>query len=105
MAEKRFLTAMSVNAREDYAALAMNIVEARKSRGLSQREMAARCVMSLATYQAIEKAEVTVSFGAVLAVLDMLELTHTLRAVAAPHQDVEGRAMRLARRVRKGVES
>ncbi|MAO40334.1 MAG: hypothetical protein CMK70_08950 [Pseudohongiella sp.] len=101
MAEKRFLAAISVDALEDYQTLAFNIQEARKSRGFSQREMAERCLMSLATYQAIEQASTTVSMGAILAVLDTLELTAALREVAAPHLDVDGRRLRAARRVRR----
>ena len=101
MAEKKFLAAISVDAREDYQGLADNILEARKSRRMSQREMADRCLMSLATYQAVERASLTVSFGALLSVLDTLELSHTLRDVAAPHRDAEGRALRTGSRSRR----
>ncbi|MDP3515674.1 MAG: helix-turn-helix transcriptional regulator [Pseudohongiella sp.] len=101
MSEKKFLSALSVNAREDFELLASNIAEARKSRGFSQREMASRSLMSLATYQAVEQANPAVSFGAVLAVLDTLELSETLRGVAAPHLDATGRALRASRRMRK----
>jgi len=101
MSEKKFLTALSVNALEDFQLLASNIAEARKARGFSQREMAARSLMSLATYQGVEQANPAVSFGAVLAVLDTLELTETLRTVAAPHLDATGRALRANRRMRK----
>lgn len=101
MSEKKFLASVSVNATDDYTVLAGNIAEARKARKFSQREMASRCLMSLATYQAIENASLTVSFGAVLAVLDVLELTHTLRDVAGPHLDSEGRALRASMRIRK----
>lgn len=101
MAEKKFLTAMSIDAQEDYQVLAANIQEARKARGYSQREMADRCLMSFATYQSIEKASLTVSFGAILAVLDMLELTADLRHVAAPQNDSVGRQLRAAKRMRK----
>ena len=101
MSEKKFLAALSVNALEDFQLLASNIAEARKARGFSQRKMASRSLMSLATYQAIEQANPVVSFGAVLAVLDTLELTETLRTVAAPHLDATGRALRANRRMRK----
>lgn len=101
MSEKKFLAALSVNALEDFQLLASNLAEARKARGFSQREMASRSLMSLATYQAVEQANPTVSFGAVLAVLDTLELTDTLRGVAAPHLDATGRALRAGRRMRR----
>lgn len=101
MSEKKFLAALSVNALEDFQLLASNIAEARKARGFSQREMANRSLMSLATYQGVEQANPAVSFGAVLAVLDTLELTETLRTVAAPHLDATGRALRANRRMRK----
>ncbi|TFH73680.1 XRE family transcriptional regulator [Gammaproteobacteria bacterium LSUCC0112] len=101
MSEKKFLAALSVNALEDFQLLASNITEARKARGFSQREMASRSLMSLATYQGVEQANPAVSFGAVLAVLDTLELTETLRTVAAPHLDATGRALRANRRMRK----
>ena len=52
-------------------------------------------------YQAIENASLTVSFGAVLAALDVLELTHTLRDIAGPHLDSDGRALRASMRIRK----
>lgn len=98
MAEKKFLSAISVDATEDYGTLVDNIIEARKSRGFSQREMADRCLMSLSTYQSIESAQLTVSVGALLSVLDILEQTQTLRDVAAPHLDTHGRALRMKRR-------
>jgi hypothetical protein len=53
MSEKKFLAALSVNALEDFQLLASNLAEARKARGFSQREMASRSLMSLATYQAV----------------------------------------------------
>ncbi len=101
MSEKKFLSTLSVDALEHFQMLAANIMEARKSRGFSQREMASRALMSLATYQAIEQANPAVSFGAVLAVLDTLELSETLRGVAAPHLDATGRALRASKRMRK----
>ena len=62
--------------------------------------MASRSFMSLATYQAVEQANPAVSFGVVLAVLDTLELSETLRGFAAPHLDATGRALRAGRRLR-----
>lgn len=56
MSEKKFLAALSVNALEGFQLLASNLAEARKARGFSQREIASRSLMSLATYQAVEQA-------------------------------------------------
>jgi transcriptional regulator with XRE-family HTH domain len=98
MSTKRFLGGLSQNALDDLGILASNIAEARKVRGFSQREMAARCLMALSTYQAVEKGDPAVSIGAILAVLDLLDMTEGLRDVAAPHLDSHGRAVRASKR-------
>lgn len=98
MSNKKFLAGLSQDAIEDLSILASNIAEARKVRGFSQREMASRCLMALTTYQSIERGELTVSVGAVLSVLDLLDMTKSLRDVAAPHLDPHGRAVRSGKR-------
>lgn len=98
MSEKRFIAGLSQDALNDLAILASNLAEARKARGFSQREMAQRCLMALSTYQAIERGSPAVSMGAILAVLDLLDMTETLCSVAAPHLDPIGRQARAAKR-------
>lgn len=98
MSRKQFLAGLSEEAIDDFGILASNIAEARKVRGFSQREMAERCLMALSTYQSIERGDPTVSIGAVLAVLDVLNMTDGLRQIAAPQLDAHGRAVRAGKR-------
>lgn len=91
MASKGFIDHITIASHNDYKTLATNIKKARKLRGYSQREIANWCQMSLTTYQAIEKPSLTVSFGAILAVLSFLELSAELQKVAAIENDRVGR--------------
>ncbi|GFZ77029.1 hypothetical protein GCM10011403_20080 [Pseudohongiella nitratireducens] len=101
MASKGFIDHITVASYDDYKALAANIKNARKLRGYSQREIASCCGMSFTTYQAIEKASLTVSFGAVLAALGFLELSAELQKVAAIENDRVGRQRML---IKLGLE-
>ena len=98
MSKKHFLVGLSREALDDLETMAANIAEARKVRGFSQREMAERCLMALSTYQSIERGDPTASIGALLAVLDLLDMTDGLRQVAAPQLDTHGRAVRAGKR-------
>jgi transcriptional regulator with XRE-family HTH domain len=77
-----------------------NIKEARLSRGWSQREMAARILVSVPTYINIENGVVTVTLENYLRALDVFSMANQLIEVAAPHRDEEGRRLRLHRRGR-----
>lgn len=101
MSKKKFIDNLSQDALEDLSILATNIAEARKIRGFSQKDMAERCLMAFSTYQAIEHASPTVSIGAILSVLDILDMSDGLRNVAAPHLDPTGSSIRAEKRRRK----
>ena len=101
MASKGFIDHITVTSYDDYKTLVANVKKARKLRGYSQREIADWCRMSFTTYQAIEKASLTVSFGAVLAVLSFLELSAELQKVAAIENDRVGRQRMI---IKSGLE-
>lgn len=101
MASKGFINCITIGSHDDYKMLAGNIKNARKLRGYSQREIANRCGMSFTTYQAIEKATLTVSIGAILAVLSFLELSAELKNVASIDNDRVGRQLML---IKSGLE-
>ena len=98
MSKKRFLAGLSGEALDALTLMGRNIAEARKARGLSQREMAQRCLMALSTYQAIERGSPEVSIGAVTAALDLLDMTDGLQELAAPHHDPVGVSVRAGKR-------
>lgn len=98
MSKKRFLDGLSGEALDALTLMGRNIAEARKARGLTQREMAGRCLMALSTYQAVERGSPEVSLGAVAAVLDLLEMTDGLQELAAPHLDTIGVSVRASKR-------
>lgn len=102
MASKGFISHISTKSHDDYKVLATNIKNARKLRGYSQRDIASCCGMSFTTYQAIEKASLTVSFGAVLAALSVLKLSTELQKVAALENDRLGRHLMLMKSAIEG---
>lgn len=101
MASKGFISRISTKSHDDYKVLATNIKNARKLRGYSQRDIAECCGMSFTTYQAIEKASLTVSFGAVLAALSVLKLSTELQKVASLENDSLGRHLMI---IKSGIE-
>lgn len=78
--------------------LAERIRIARKRRGWTVAEMAAKAGLSRNTLTALELGKPGVSIGAYLTALWVLGLDRTLGAVADPDQDAHGKALEAARR-------
>lgn len=84
--------------------LAGHISLARRKRRWTQKEMAARSLVSLATYQRIEKGDSSVAFAAVMRVLFVLDGLKSFDDVLAPEGDELGREeveKRIPQRIRK----
>lgn len=94
MSEKKFIIGLTTNALDKLAILGENIRQARIARQFSQEVLAARTLMSKATYVSVEKGEPNTSIGAYLAVLDVLDLLEGFEHIAAPHKDEIGRRYR-----------
>lgn len=94
MSEKKFIAGLSKNALDQLIILGDNIRQARIARQFSQEALAARSLMSKATYISVEKGDPNTSMGAYLAVLDILDLLDGLGDIAAPHKDEIGRRYR-----------
>lgn len=102
MSEKKFIAGLTTNALDKLAILGENIRQARIARQFSQEVLAARTLMSKATYVSVEKGDPNASIGAYLAVLDVLDLLEGVEHIAAPHKDEIGRRYRLLKS-RKGA--
>lgn len=95
MSKKKYIDGIGVEALSHLEILAENILEARKSRGLSIEAAARLCLMAKGTYISVEEGRPETSMGAYLAVLDYFGLSQALADVAAPHRDEQGRRLRL----------
>ena len=94
MAEKKFIVGLTKDALDKLIILGDNIRQARIARQFSQEALAARSLMSKATYVSVENGDPSASIGAYLAVLDLLDLLNGLEDIAAPHKDEIGRRYR-----------
>ncbi len=94
MSEKKFIVGLTKDALDKLTTLGENIRQARIAREFSQEVLAARSLMSKATYVSVEKGDPNTSMGAYLAVLDILDLLDGLEDLAAPHKDEIGRRYR-----------
>lgn len=83
---------------QDYAdVLGRNIREARRARGLSQKDHAALAGISIPTLQSIESGNAAVSMQNYLKALEALSLASHITSVAAPHLDVRGCELRIVK--------
>ena len=94
MSEKKFIIGLTKGALDQLTILGENIRQARIARQFSQEALAARSLMSKATYVNVENGDPSTSIGAYLAVLDLLDLLDGLQDIAAPHKDEIGRRYR-----------
>lgn len=94
MAEKKFIVGLTKDALDKLTILGENIRQARIARQFSQAALAARSLMSKATYVSVENGDPSASIGAYMAVLDILDLLDGLQNIAAPHKDEIGRRYR-----------
>lgn len=84
--------------------LSDHISLARRKRRLTQKDMAERCLMSLSTYQRIEKGDSSVAFAAVMRVLFLLDGLKSFDDLLSPKGDDFGREeleSRIPKRIRK----
>lgn len=74
-------------AQDRLSVLGQNIRLARKARGWTQAEAAKRFLIGRATLQRLEQGDPSVSIGAYLAALDVMDLTDGVEAIGASHKD------------------
>jgi transcriptional regulator with XRE-family HTH domain len=103
MSEKKFIAGLTKDALDQLSTLGENIRQARIARQFSQEALAARSLMSKATYIRVENGDPSASMGAYLAVLDLLDLLNGLQDIAAPHKDEIGRRYRSLKGRRKSA--
>ena len=97
--------AMPAGALESLRELGRNLSLARKRRRMTQRELAARGLVSVPTLRRLERGDPSVGLGVLAQVLFVLGLERELAGVAAPDRDREARRKdldALPQRVRAG---
>lgn len=72
-----------------------NITLARKSRNLSQEEVAKACNIGVGTYAAVERGELSPGMRAYLKVADFYGVSSSFIFMFAPQIDTTGRSLRL----------
>jgi transcriptional regulator with XRE-family HTH domain len=92
--QKRFIGILSLQARDALQIWGENIKLARKTRKVTQQEIADRAAMDIKTYRNIELGSPTISVGAYLAIMDILDLLDGIESLCAPHKDEHGRQIR-----------
>ena len=94
MSEKKFILGLSLEAQQAVKLWGSNIRQARKARGWSIEEAAQRALMNKNTYRQVESGALTVSIGAYIAVMDVMDVLYGVEDLVAPHKDELGRRLR-----------
>ncbi len=93
--------ALPVSAIKALQSLGRDIARARTRRRISQRLLAQRMIVSLATLQRLEHGDRGVGLGVLATALWALGLIDRLAALASPDQDTVGKAEELSRLPRR----